>query len=276
LVLLLLALAGSGCSNLVGLGLWPTRAQASSARNPVVEIICLWDIGEGIGLDQLPARGFAGQVLFFGLRSHEPLKVDGDVTVYVFDNVGSVEEQGRPLNVFPFASAEWNSLRGETNLGTAYQMFVPYTRKGNHEAVCSLRVKFTPADGGPPVYSRMANVTLPGANSETKAKRWEPEHRQIRSQLEPTGETGDNGVTPAVAWSSHGAVRGDAPSGHAPIQLFTGGQGLRARQAQDALARLRQVAAEAQFGDSAEDPPGGEEEPPPPRDGHRLRSSRTD
>lgn len=141
----------------------------ATAANPIMETMTLWEAGEGRGIDNLPTRGFAGQVLFFTYKDPSPAMVTGNVTVYVFDNLGSDEDQSRPLWQHTFTPEQWNALSVQTNLGTAYQLFVPYTRKGQHEAHCSVRIKFEPADGGPPVYSKMTNVKLDG-NGKGKAK----------------------------------------------------------------------------------------------------------
>jgi hypothetical protein len=127
----------------------------------VKEIVCLWEAAEGVGLDGLPTRGFAGQLLFFRPGSDEPVLVDGDVKVYVFDDQGTIDEQSRPLHEFEFPGAVWRTFARETNLGPAYQIFVPYTRKGHNYANCAIRVRFT-AEGQLPVYSKMANIALPG------------------------------------------------------------------------------------------------------------------
>lgn len=167
IVAVVLAVTTSGCAS-ISIPFVGHKPEVVSAtpQNPVVDAITLWQPGEGRGLDNLPTRGFAGQLLFFTYRHPTPARVDGKVTVYVFDDVGSVEEQSRPIWQRTFGSEEWNALGMQTNLGTAYQMFVPYTRKGDHEAHCSLRIKFEPSDGGPPVYSKMSGVTLPGAKSQ--------------------------------------------------------------------------------------------------------------
>ncbi|MCA9000061.1 MAG: hypothetical protein KDA80_23895, partial [Planctomycetaceae bacterium] len=109
-------------------------------------------------------RGFAGQVLFFARGIQEPVKVDGDVTIYLFDDQGTPEEQGKPLQIFNFDSGSFQAFLTETNLGVAYQLFVPYTRSGNHRASCSIRTKLEPS-GSSPVFSRMATVILPGLQS---------------------------------------------------------------------------------------------------------------
>ncbi|MEW4526754.1 hypothetical protein [Maioricimonas sp. JC845] len=133
----------------------------ADAEHPAVEVLCFWEPAEGRGLDNLPTRGFAGQVLFFCAGRTEPVKVEGDVRVYLFDDQGKVEEQSRPIHQFDFPAEVWNTYLRETNVGAAYQLFIPYTRKGIHEAECSLRVRFTPTNGLP-LYSKMATITLPG------------------------------------------------------------------------------------------------------------------
>jgi hypothetical protein len=153
----------AGCQSLnLNLARIANRPPQASARNPVVEVVCLWEPAEGTGLDKLPARGFAGQILFITSRSEEPVQVDGKVRIYVFDDCGTVEEQQQPIHQFVFDSRSWNAFLRETNLGAAYQLFIPYTRPGNQQAVCSLRVNYESPDGQT-IYSKFAKVSLPGS-----------------------------------------------------------------------------------------------------------------
>jgi hypothetical protein len=182
LIALFAAGSAAGCASLLkpfsgGNGRY--QLVHATRANPVMETVTLWEAGEGRGLDDLPTRGFAGQVLFFTYKHPTPARVDGNVTVYVFDDQGENEEQSRPLFQHTFSSEEWNALSLQTNLGTAYQLFVPYTRKGTHKAQCSLRIKLEPADGGPPAYSKMANVVLEGEKKRVE------EPRLSRRRIEP-------------------------------------------------------------------------------------------
>lgn len=127
----------------------------------VGEIVCLWEPAEGVGLDGLPTRGFAGQVLFFVKGKPEPIRVTGDVRIYVFDDQGTDEEQSRPLHEFNFPADAWNTYLMQTNLGSAYQLFIPYTRRGGNFANCEIRVRLTAQDRLP-IYSKMAKIALPG------------------------------------------------------------------------------------------------------------------
>jgi len=127
----------------------------------VGEIVCLWEHAEGVGLDGLPTRGFAGQILFFVKGQPEPVRINGDVRIYVFDDQGTEEEQSRPLHEFNFPADAWNTYLSRTNLGPAYQLFIPYTRKGGNYSNCSLRIRMS-AEGRSPIYSKLASITLPG------------------------------------------------------------------------------------------------------------------
>ncbi|WP_437190910.1 hypothetical protein [Planctomicrobium sp. SH527] len=164
LQLLLLAgvMMASGCQQMLKLkpGMGRSSPEAS-AEHPVFEAICLWEQGEGNGLDGLPTRGFVGQVMFFAHGIDAPVRVDGDLMVYVFDDVGTEEEQQKPIHQFEFNSVAMKAFLTETNVGTAYQFFIPYTRKGAQKATCSLRVRLTPKTGNP-VYSKMSSIVLAG------------------------------------------------------------------------------------------------------------------
>lgn len=184
LLILVTALSAAGCASMslpFG-GKEKVEVVRATQANPVMETVSLWEAAEGRGLDNLPTRGFAGQLLFFTYKHPTPALVDGNVTVYVFDNVGSENDQSKPLWQHTFAPHEWNSFSLQTNLGTAYQVFIPYTRKGLHEAHCSLRIKYEPTDGSSPVYSKMANVTLSGGK---KDKSDPPKSTITRNRIEP-------------------------------------------------------------------------------------------
>lgn len=155
------ALTATGCTTLGLSSLWGAKVYEADARHPVTEVMCLWEAAEGTGLDGLPTRGFAGQILFFTSGRAAPAKVDADVRVIVFDDQGVNGDRTIPLHQFDFPGAAWNAFLTSTNFGTAYQLFIPYTRAGGMHADCEIRVRYTPKDGGP-VYSRPCTVTLPG------------------------------------------------------------------------------------------------------------------
>jgi hypothetical protein len=143
--------------------------EKATARNPAVQIACLWQPAEGRGLDGLPARGFAGQIIFLTQSSPTPVTVDGDVRIFLFEDQGTYEEQVRPIHQFDFVDGAWATHLRPTAWGAAYQIFLPYVRKGHHEAKCSLRVRLKPKEG-PTIFSEFASVTLPGKSLTPAAR----------------------------------------------------------------------------------------------------------
>lgn len=159
--------AASGCatSNLLRmdkLAFWNhNKLVTADSRNPVADILCIWQPSEGRDPQGVPSRGFGGQILFMTHGSSEPCAVEGDVRIYVFDDQGAREEQIKPIHQYDFTADVWKQHLRMGTLGPSYQVFVPYPRKGFHQARCSLRIRFKPTQG-PAIYSSMAEVILPG------------------------------------------------------------------------------------------------------------------
>ncbi len=165
LVLSALMLVGCSANGLEspvkGLARIDDEPPVATRENPAVRMACLWQPGEGTGLDGKPTRGFAGQMFFFAAGSDAPVKVDGAVRVYEFDDQGSREEQVKAIHQFDFPPEVWSLYQRDSQWGPSYQVFIPYVRKGSHAADCALRVRLT-AEGQQPVFSEMLTVELSG------------------------------------------------------------------------------------------------------------------
>jgi hypothetical protein len=168
LVLACLAICGSsGCATLT-IPWAAGKFAKATAQNPAVQIVCLWEQAEGRDPDGIPCRGFAGQILFLANRHAAPLEIDGDVRIYLFDNVGSADDQAKPLRQYDFTSEAWRMHLTKSAVGPSYSVFVPYVRRGQANAQCSLRVRLTPKIG-PVIFSELTTLPLRGPNvsSET-------------------------------------------------------------------------------------------------------------
>lgn len=125
----------------------PMSLVSSRATKPVAKILCLWEAAEGQGLDEKPARGFAGQIMFFTYGDPSPIKVDGTVRIYEYANYNADEEEPEPIHEFVFESTAWNMHRAEGTLGHSYNVFLPYILKGSGRANCALRVEIEDRNG---------------------------------------------------------------------------------------------------------------------------------
>ncbi|MEX1095294.1 MAG: hypothetical protein WED34_04560 [Planctomycetales bacterium] len=152
----------SGCAG-TSLLAWKKAADIPTAdeKHPVMQIVCVWEPSEGHGVDGLPTRGFAGQIMFFTRHNPTPVMVNGDVRIYEYDDQGTLDEQGKPLHQFDFLGESWTAHFRHSPLGPSYQVFIPYMRKSPWLTHCALRVRLTPP-GGRPLFSDLVHVTLPG------------------------------------------------------------------------------------------------------------------
>ncbi|MBI5760601.1 MAG: hypothetical protein HZA46_18955 [Planctomycetales bacterium] len=204
LVLLVALSLFSGCATTSGLFnsfSFEREFPKASDKNPVTNIMALWQPTTGTGLDGLTCRGFAGQIFFFSHQKQLPAEVNGTVRIYVFDDQGSEEDQVKPFHQFDFSPEAWKLQFCRTKLGPTYTIFVPYTRKGPHTAQCSLRIRYTPANGAP-VSSDMVNVSLPGSGGskeiENIAKR-----KAARNADATDGESSSNARGHEAASRNH-------------------------------------------------------------------------
>ncbi len=157
-----LILGGSGCSSLELIN-WKgaDKLPTADAQHPAIEVLAIWQAAEGPGLGGVPTRGFAGQIFFFAEDRAQPVAVDGKARIYVFDDHGPPEQQTRPLRQFDFDRQSWAAHMQHSKLGPTYGVFIPYPRDDFHQAVCSLRVRFTPPKGRS-LYSTSSTIVLPG------------------------------------------------------------------------------------------------------------------
>ena len=162
--------AFSGCTTPGLFSKWTHRNDTpkATATNPALRILCMWQPADGVGVDEKPARGVAGQIFFFTRGGVTPVEVDGDVRIFLFDDQGSDEQQGTPLDQFDFVKGAWKAQLVGTQFGSAYQLFVPYSRKGHHQTELAVRVRLSPPNG-PVIFSDMAKVVLPGYEKKPAA-----------------------------------------------------------------------------------------------------------
>lgn len=168
-----------GCASLE----LPGRGHSATAdaSRTAMRCLCLWQPVETVDPAGQPVRGFGGQVYFFTADSEVPVAVTGDVRVYVFDDVGTPEQQTRPKDVQNYDPLVWKSFETESQVGINYAMFVPYHQASKYETICSLRLRLVRPDGTQ-LFSDMATVKLTGELREDRSIRQlvSPREHEIR------------------------------------------------------------------------------------------------
>ncbi|TWU65644.1 hypothetical protein V7x_11920 [Crateriforma conspicua] len=106
-------------------------------------------------------RGFGGRVFFYEQEGADPIKVDGSLTVYVFDGEQLDVQQAKPLRKFVFTPEQLAKHHSKSDLGDSYSVWIPWEKVGGPSKALSLITRFDGRNGGTAI-SDASNKLLPG------------------------------------------------------------------------------------------------------------------
>ena len=155
-----LLLAFTGCMSLPTVDL-----SALQSPGPVTSITAAWE--PAVSNDNQPMRGFGGRVYFYDAENR-PVKINGRVVVYAFDEKGRAKSDSRPSEGFEFDEKTLNSkgVYKKSKLGHSYNLWIPWDAAGpeGEAKKISLIVRYIPKQGAQAVSSQ-TTAYLPGRNS---------------------------------------------------------------------------------------------------------------
>jgi hypothetical protein len=107
-------------------------------------------------------RGFGGRVLFFVSDSDKPVKVDGSLTVFAYDDSDQDMTQTVPDRKFIFTAEQLPRHYSKSKLGHSYSFWIPWDAVGGPQRTISLVCRFEPREGGMIVSESLREI-LPGS-----------------------------------------------------------------------------------------------------------------
>jgi hypothetical protein len=155
---------------------------------PVTSVVASWEPAMSNG--ENPMRGFGGRVYFYDQDQTRPVKIDGTVIVYIFDEDGRAPGNSKPDEGHHFDEKTLKGIYSKSKIGHSYNLWVPLDEAGPEQPArkVSLIVRYIPKHGASQVSSQ-ATVYLPGKRDEkfehfvTKAER---QQVQQASALRPS------------------------------------------------------------------------------------------
>ena len=148
----------SGCMTMPKVDL-----SALKPPGPVTTVIAAWEPAVSNG--DKPMRGFGGRVYFYDQETARPVKVDGTVVVYAFDEDGRLPSDSKPTEGFVFDEKALNNkgVYKKSKLGHSYNLWVPWDSAGpdGQAKKISLIVRYIPKKGSQ-VVSQQTTAYLPG------------------------------------------------------------------------------------------------------------------
>lgn len=156
----LVVMAVPGCSSLnLSEGLkWPESKDKPRIPHRIVDV---WtdDILHQSG--QPSTRGFGGRFMFYSRESDTPVKVDGALTVYLFDDRCEDPLREEPIHKFVFPAETLEKHYSESELGHSYSFWLPVDEVGGVERKLTVIARFEPKAGGK-LMAKPSTHVLPG------------------------------------------------------------------------------------------------------------------
>jgi hypothetical protein len=126
-----------------------------------VRLVTTWTEAVHHRTGQKPQRGFGGRLAFFKNGSDDPVRVDGQLVVYAYDETGRQAYETEPTRRYIFPSEQFAVYESDSKLGPSYSIWLPWDDLGGPERKVSLIAKFEPR-GGPPVLGEQTKHYLAG------------------------------------------------------------------------------------------------------------------
>lgn len=170
---------------------------------PPAKAIAVWDPAVRHTGNETPQRGFASRVYFYDALAKRPIKVDGSIVVYAFDEDNRKPTDHVPTRSYYFAKEDVKKLHSKSQLGHSYNLWVPWDTEGSEGKVkkVSLIVRYVP-DSGSSVISSQAIAYLPGKvdQNEMLAKaEWEKQQQLVGGAIQQVSYLTESGLRKNVA-----------------------------------------------------------------------------
>ncbi len=139
-------------------------------------------------------RGFGGRIAFFNRDSDDPVRVDGQLVVYAFDETARKSHETQPTRKYIFPADEVVRHESDSALGPAYSFWLPWDEVGGPQKNVSLIARFEPK-GGPIVIGEQTRHFLPGGRLDAQPPQLARDHRadmlngvRLASYADPAAE----------------------------------------------------------------------------------------
>jgi hypothetical protein len=180
---------------------------------------------------QSPKRGFGGRLVFFERAETDPVRVNGQLVVYAFDETNPEPQKTHPTRRYVFPAEDFARMESDSTLGASYSVFLPWDEVGGPPKKISLITRFEPAKGAI-VLGEQTRHYLPGVDIDGKMTtqiaegKVESETSSVQLAGYQGGESAQTG-SPAVKAPSEIAGRPRLRMSTATIPLPKGSSALK-------------------------------------------------
>ncbi len=106
-------------------------------------------------------RGFGGRLLFFNEEGEDPIRVEGQLVVYAYDERGRAAHETHPTRRYIFPAEQFVRHESEAAIGSSYSVWLPWDAVGGEQKNISLIARFE-SKAGPLIVGEQTKHLLPG------------------------------------------------------------------------------------------------------------------
>ena len=133
------------------------------------KIITLWSDTVLTQAGRPPIRGFGGRLMFYEGKKEEPIKVEGTLVVYAFDETDRDANNARPDRKYVFTPQQLPLHYSKSKIGHSYSVWLPWDEVGGMQKEITLIVRFEPKEGSVAI-SDPCRQLLPGRIAAAQAQ----------------------------------------------------------------------------------------------------------
>ena len=118
-----------------------------------------------------PIRGFGGRLMFYEGKNEEPVKVEGTLVVYAFDETDRDANNNRPDRKYVITPQQLPHHYSKSKIGHSYSVWLPWDEAGGMQKDITLIVRFEPKEAPTAaVLSDPCRQLLPGKIAVARAQ----------------------------------------------------------------------------------------------------------
>jgi hypothetical protein len=186
----------------------PKNWFAGDEDKPVVptSVAAVWSNAVLQRADGALVRGFGGRLMFYGPDGQKPVRVDGSLAVYGFDETNRDPRNTRPDRKYLFTREQLASHYSKSELGHSYSIWIPWESADGPTRPVSLIVRFNPVEGAA-VVGELAKLTLRGNDlpAPSQPRPAQPPPSRTPSEVQPAGHQSRDAADALQPLADHGA-----------------------------------------------------------------------
>ncbi|MGL4944072.1 MAG: hypothetical protein ACRC46_12880 [Thermoguttaceae bacterium] len=206
----------AGCSSLDAVNHQYAKLKTKmTPPGPPTQVVAVWDQAVKTG-GEAPQRGFAGRVYLYPGNTNKPVKCDGYLVVYAFDETDRAVGDNAPTRSYVFSPEDLKKhCYSKSSIGHSYNLWIPWDSAGpeGKSREVSLIVKHEPETGST-IVSSQTKVYLMGGprDSQRDSQIAVAEKKNAPRDIQQTSFTPDGRIVAADS-ANNTATNGNVAPG---------------------------------------------------------------